>query len=81
MTQPIEMKVFNMSHETLPALLNKTELCQRFSLSPRALEYLVKRGEFPPPVRIGKYVYWSELAISNWQRTKFARQEAWEESF
>jgi predicted DNA-binding transcriptional regulator AlpA len=58
-------------------LLNKTELCKQLSIAPRTLEYMIKRNEFPPPVRLGKYVYWSELAVENWQLKKFSSQESW----
>jgi len=58
-------------------LLNKASLCERLSISPRTLENMVNDGAFPPSVRIGKYVYWSEVAVVAWQRRMFAAQEAW----
>jgi len=66
-----------MNQVTLPALLDKAGLCEQLSLSPRTLEYMVARGEFPPPVRIGKKVYWSEAAVRSWQRKMFSCQESW----
>jgi len=38
---------------------------------------MVKAGTFPPPVRVGKHVYWSEVALRNWQQRLFAVQESW----
>lgn len=68
-----------MNHEEkLAELINKADLCKKLSISVRGLEYLVKRGEFPPPVKIGKYVYWSEVAVMKWKRRLFAIQEVWE---
>lgn len=66
-----------MSQDTIPALLNKALLCERLDISPRALEYMCARGEFPPPVRIGKRVYWSEISVRRWQRQLFSSQESW----
>ncbi|HQN65092.1 MAG TPA: helix-turn-helix domain-containing protein [Methylophilus sp.] len=70
-----------MNQEVLSELLSKADLCKMLSISPRGLEYLVKRNEFPPPVRIGKFVYWSRQAINKWQRRMFSEQEAWEPKF
>lgn len=61
----------------LSGLVTKEGLCTRLAMSPRCLEGLVKRGEFPEPVRIGKRVYWSEKAIQRWQKRMFGAQEAW----
>jgi prophage regulatory protein len=66
-----------MTPESVSALLDKASLCQRLSIAPRTIENMVKAGQFPPPVRIGKHVYWSEVALHKWQRSLFAAQEAW----
>ncbi|MBS1170411.1 MAG: DNA-binding protein [Burkholderiaceae bacterium] len=58
-------------------MLGKADLCARLNISERTIENLVKQGAFPPPVRIGKYVYWSETAIGKWQERLFSAQEAW----
>lgn len=62
---------------TVQLLLNKTDVCRRLSISLRTLENMVKCDQFPPPVRVGKCVYWSEIAVSRWQRNLFAAQESW----
>ena len=62
----------------ITSLLNKTMLCERLAVSERTIEMMVKRGEFPPPVRVGKHVYWSDAAVQKWQRRLFAAQEVWE---
>lgn len=40
------------------------------------LENMVNKGESPPSVKIGKKVYWSEVAVRKWQLL-FAAREAW----
>lgn len=60
-----------------PKLLNKAELCTQLSISPRTIENMVKAGEFPPPVRLGKQVYWSEVAVARWREVLFLEQENW----
>lgn len=66
-----------MTEATLPNLLDKAAVCQRLSLAPRTIENMVRDGAFPPPVRLGKRVFWSEVAVSAWQKRLFAAQEAW----
>ncbi len=58
-------------------LLTKADVCERLQVSERTIENLVKANEFPPPVRIGKRVYWSESSINRWQHDLFAEQESW----
>lgn len=61
----------------ISALIDKSRLCEHLKVSPRTIENMVKAGTFPPPVRVGKYVYWSEVAVRAWQRRLFSAQEAW----
>jgi len=65
------------AEEALPALLDKEAVCQRLGIAARTLENMVGEGQFPPAVRVGKRVYWSEKAVRSWQRMLFAAQEAW----
>ncbi|MDT6962243.1 AlpA family phage regulatory protein [Cupriavidus sp. SZY C1] len=65
---------------SFPQLINKQELCERLSVSERTIENMVKADAFPPPVRIGKQVFWSETAVRQWQRALFAAQENWSPS-
>lgn len=67
----------SMSTSALPSLFNKSTVCERLCISPRRLELMVKEGSFPPPVRLGKCVYWSEAAVSNWHQLAFLAQEHW----
>jgi prophage regulatory protein len=67
----------DLHHTRVVEQLDKKTLCQRLSVSPRTLENMVKDGSFPPPVRVGKHVYWSEVAVRTWQRRLFSAQEAW----
>ena len=67
------------SSTALPAdLLDKASVCSRLSLSPRTVENMVQDGTFPPPVRVGRKVYWSEIAVRRWQQRLFAAQESWQ---
>lgn len=59
------------------SLLNKGAVCDRLGMSPRCLEMMVRDNLFPPPVRLGRYVYWSEAAMTAWRQQMFAEQEAW----
>lgn len=65
------------SSETINGLLTKAELCTRLKLSPRTIENMVREGRFPPPVQLGKYVYWGEALIAKWQQVLLAEQESW----
>jgi len=67
-----------MTEETLAAQLDKETVCQRLGIAPRTLENMVNAGEFPPSVKLGKKVYWSEVAVRKWQKRRFAAQEAWQ---
>lgn len=69
-----------MAHTVLPNLLNKAAVCALLSCSPRCLETMVKNHDFPPGIRLGKHVYWSELAVNRWLQETFARQETWSPS-
>jgi predicted DNA-binding transcriptional regulator AlpA len=66
------------AHPPLNNTLKKDDICERFSLSERTLENMVKANLFPPPVRLGKYVYWSEVAVHKWHTRYFCAQESWE---
>lgn len=66
-----------MQDLALTTLLSKEALCKSLGISKRTVENMCRDGSFPPPVRIGKCVYWSELAVQTWQRRLFAAQESW----
>jgi prophage regulatory protein len=66
-----------MPNLTAPTLLKKSDVCERLNLSLRTLDAMVKAGTFPPSVRMGKHVYWSEVAILSWMSRMFGVQEAW----
>ncbi len=62
---------------SVAALLGKADLCEKLQISERAIEKMVKANDFPPPVRIGKRVYWTENSVQKWQQELFAAQESW----
>lgn len=59
-------------------LLNKKALSARLGLSPRTIENMVLSRQFPPGVRIGKFVFWSESVVSKWKARIFGVQEGWQ---
>lgn len=59
------------------SLLSKAALAARLSLSARTIENMVKAGEFPPGVRVGRYVYWTEAAVIAWHTRVFSVQLGW----
>lgn len=59
-------------------LLNKKALSARLSLSPRTIENMISAKQFPPGVRIGKFVFWSESVVSKWKTRIFGAQEGWQ---
>lgn len=66
-----------MSFLSATLTLKKTDVCNRLKISPRTLEGLVKEGSFPPSVRMGKHIYWSEKCVSDFVTRMFAVQNAW----
>ena len=59
-------------------LLNKKALSARLSLSQRTIENMIASRQFPPGVRIGKFVFWSESVVSKWNARIFGVQEGWQ---
>lgn len=59
-------------------LLNKMQLTQRLNLSMRTLDSMVKAGEFPQGVRMGRLLYWTDEAVQAWYKRQFAAQRAWQ---
>lgn len=59
------------------ALLDKQQVAHALSISIRTIDNLVKSGNFPPGVRMGRFLYWSQRAIAAWRRNQFAGQERW----
>ena len=59
------------------SLLSKVTLCARLTVSARTIENMVKVGHFPPGVRVGKFLYWSEVCVTAWQQRIFGAQQSW----
>jgi predicted DNA-binding transcriptional regulator AlpA len=62
---------------SITGMLNKTDLCTRLNVSPRTIENMIRDGRFPPPVQLGKYVYWGEAVVAKWQQRLLSEQEGW----
>lgn len=57
--------------------LKKAEVCSRLGISQRTLDNLVRDKKFPPAVRIGKWAYWSSVAVEAHRARLFKMQEQW----
>jgi prophage regulatory protein len=57
--------------------LTKTEVCDRLKLSPRQLDYMISRDEFPRGVRIGKSHVWAEPVVDRFDEERFQEQIDW----
>jgi predicted DNA-binding transcriptional regulator AlpA len=57
--------------------LKKADVCAELGISPRTLDNLVQRNEFPPGVRIGKWCYWSSKVLDSYRERAFNLQEQW----
>jgi prophage regulatory protein len=56
-------------------MLKKQDVQQLMQISERTLDYAVKRGDFPKPVKIGRLVRWRQIDIESWvQKQKGQRR-------
>lgn len=62
---------------TQPHLLSKLEVTAIVRMSDRSIERLVKTGNFPRPVRLGKAAFWEEPRVMAWLDDKLEAQRAW----
>lgn len=60
------------------SLLSKQSLMARLGISARTIENMVAAKKFPPGVRVGKYVYWTEGNVEKWQSRVFGVQQGWQ---
>lgn len=59
-------------------LLSKIDVTQRLKVCERTLEKLVRAGQFPRGLKLGKQVLWAEAAVEKWLDNALASQLAWE---
>jgi predicted DNA-binding transcriptional regulator AlpA len=64
-------------HTTTVSRLKKAQVCAELGISPRTLDNLVLRNQFPAGVRLGKWCYWSSKALDNFRERAFKLQETW----
>lgn len=57
-------------------LLDYAEVGRRLGLGRTQLWAMVKRGEFPAPLRIGRARRWQESTVDDWIRALAARSDA-----
>lgn len=58
-------------------LMSKEQVCELLGVSPRGLEGMVNKRQFPPAQRLGKRAVWSETAVERWRAQFFHAQENW----
>lgn len=58
-------------------LLNKIEVTQRLQVCERTLEKLVRAGQFPRGLKLGKQVLWAEAAVEKWLNQALEAQLTW----
>ena len=63
---------------TVATMLNKAEVAKQLGVAVRTLDSLVAAKEFPPGARVGRHLYWTEVAIRAWHQRVFAAQLAWQ---
>jgi predicted DNA-binding transcriptional regulator AlpA len=61
-----------------PTLLSKDAVLGLLGVSDRTLEKLVRQGQFPPPLRLGKTVRWAEPVVHRWMTMQLEAQLSWE---
>jgi prophage regulatory protein len=61
-----------------PTLLTKIEVTQRLKVCERTLEKLVRAGQFPQGLKLGKQVMWADEAVENWLSVALASQLSWQ---
>ena len=59
--------------KTNPSYLRAREVTSRFQISRATLDRLVRVGEFPPPIKLGRVNRWGRAVVDRWERE---RQEA-----
>jgi len=59
------------------SLLDKNLLAKQLGLSVRTLEGMVKSGELPAGVRVGRYLYWTAEVVKAWEEHRFGSQKSW----
>lgn len=57
--------------------LSKADVARTLCIGERTLDKLVAQRKFPPGVRFGRFLYWSEQAVLKWQGSLFEAQMAW----
>ena len=54
-------------------LISKERVCERTSISPRNLRELIKKGDFPSPVKISAQMHaWVDGEVTAWIDRKIA---------
>ena len=60
------------------SLLSKKLLSTRLGISVRTIENMVSAKQFPPGIRVGKFVFWTEFEVQKWQTRVFGVQQGWQ---
>nr|WP_269117396.1 helix-turn-helix domain-containing protein [Ramlibacter monticola] len=63
--------------EQIVGCIGKSEVAKKIGVKIRKLEYMIREGEFPPGVQIGKSLQWLEEVVDAWLERAFAPQREW----
>ena len=74
---PVNITPTSPTNSIRASLLSKQSLIARLGVSARTIENMVSAKQFPPGVRVGKFVYWTEGAVEKWQSRVFGVQLGW----
>lgn len=58
-------------------LMGKSEIATQLNVCERTVENLLGRGEFPPPLRLGKKVRWAKAVVDAWLEQQLQPQLEW----
>ena len=58
-------------------LIGKSEVAAHLQVCERTLENLLQRGEFPPPLRLGKKALWTKSVVEAWLEQQLQPQLEW----
>jgi predicted DNA-binding transcriptional regulator AlpA len=61
---------------TLPQLFHLSQVARSCNVCDRTLKEWVKKGEFPPPIRIRGRLYWTQEVVQAWLQNRLTGDDA-----
>lgn len=63
-----------MDNKLSSMYLSKSAVLEILEISERSLENIVREQRFPPGVKIGKKLFWTNDVVKSWLDDQFAKQ-------